>query len=78
MPRRRVSTTVDEELLASARSVHSDLNDASLLDAALEALLAVHRKAEIDTSYAVYDDVPLDHPDEWGDLASFRDAAAAS
>jgi hypothetical protein len=26
----------------------------------------------------VYDDHPLDEPDEWGDLASFRRAAAAS
>ena len=28
--------------------------------------------------YAAYDDHPLDEPDEWGDLASFRRAAAAS
>ena len=33
---------------------------------------------ELDAGYAVYDAVPLDQPDEWGDLASFRDAAAAS
>jgi hypothetical protein len=34
--------------------------------------------AEIDASYAVYDEHPLKEPDEWGDLASFRRAAAAS
>ncbi len=53
-------------------------NDAAVLDAALEALLARHRAAEIDASYAVYDEHPLDEPDEWGDLAAFRDAAGAS
>ena len=45
---------------------------------ALGALLACHRSAEIDASYAAYDEQPLDEPDEWGDLASFRRAAAAS
>jgi hypothetical protein len=37
-----------------------------------------HRAAEVDASYAAYDEHPLDEPDEWGDLASFRRAAAAS
>jgi hypothetical protein len=37
-----------------------------------------HRAAEVDASYAAYDDHPLDEPDEWGDLASFRRAAGAS
>jgi hypothetical protein len=55
-----------------------DLNDAALLDAALEALLARRRAAEIDASYAAYDAAPLDVEDDWGDLASFREAAAAS
>jgi len=36
------------------------------------------RSAELDASYAAYDEHPLDEPDEWGDLASFREAAAAS
>ena len=49
-----------------------------LLRKALEALLARHRAAEIDASYAAYDRHPLDEPDAWGDLASFRRAAAAS
>jgi len=51
--------------------------DAVLLDEALRALLARHRSAEIDESYAAYDGHPLDEPDEWGDLASFRAAAGA-
>jgi hypothetical protein len=73
-----VSTTVDERLLATARRARSDLNDAALLDAALEALLARERAAELDASYAAYDETPLDSADEWGDLASFREAAARS
>lgn len=78
MPRIRVSTTVDEELLTRARRARSDSNDATLLDEALAALLARDRSAELDASYAAYDETPLDTEDEWGDLASFRDAAAAS
>ncbi len=56
----------------------SGVTDAALIDAALEALLVRYRAAELDASYAAYDDHPLDEPDEWGDLASFRQAAAAS
>ncbi|CAN5742293.1 hypothetical protein BH24ACT15_BH24ACT15_35260 [soil metagenome] len=29
-------------------------------------------------SYAAYDAHPIDEPDEWGDLASFHEAAARS
>jgi hypothetical protein len=54
------------------------LNDAALLDAALKALVARYRAVEIDAAYAAYDERPLDEPDEWGDLASFRDAASTS
>lgn len=78
MPRIRVSTTVDQSLLDTARSLRSDLNDAALLDEALGALVALHRAAEIDSSYAAYDKQPIDEPDAWGDLASFRAAASAS
>ena len=78
MARVRVSTTVDERLLARARRSRSTATDAALLDEALEALLARHRAAEIDASYSAYDTHPLDEPDEWGDLASFLKAAAAS
>jgi len=49
-----------------------------LIDEALTALLARQRAAEIDASYATYEHQPLDEPDEWGDLASFRRAAGAS
>ena len=78
MNRIRLSTTVDPELLGSARSVRSGLTDAALIDEALGALLAYHRSAEVDATYAAYDQHPLDEPDEWGDLASWRQAAAAS
>src|SRR3954469_8221984 len=78
MSRTRVSTTVDAELLANARRALSGVTDAALIDAALTALLSRHRAAELDASYSAYDEHPLDEPDEWGDLASFRRAAAAS
>lgn len=78
MPRTRLSTTVDADLLDRARSTRPGGTDAALLDEALTALLARERAAEVDASYAAYDDHPLDEPDEWGDLASFRRAAAAS
>lgn len=78
MARIRVSTTVDESLIEQARRLRSDMNDAALLDEALSALVARHRAAEIDAGYAAYDEHPLDESDEWGDLASFREAAASS
>lgn len=74
----RVSTTVDQELLASARQLRATSTDAALLDEALAALLARHRATDIDAAYAAYDEHPLEEPDAWGDLASFREAAAAS
>ena len=78
MPRVRISTTVDEELLATARRRRSELPDSALIDEALAALLARVRAVEIDSAYAAYDRIPLDAEDEWGDLASFRTAAGAS
>ncbi len=78
MNRTRLSTTVDPELLNSARSVRLGGTDAALIDEALRALLVRHRSAEVDASYAAYDEHPADEPDEWGDLASWRQAAAAS
>lgn len=78
MRRIRVSTTVDAELLARARDLHGDGTDAAVLDSALSALIAQHRAAEVDAAYAAYDRHPLDEEDEWGDLASFREAAARS
>lgn len=77
MTRIRLSTTVDAELLEVARKVVGKA-DSALVDEALAALLARHHTAEVDASYAAYDEHPLDEPDEWGDLASFRRAVAAS
>jgi Arc/MetJ family transcription regulator len=78
MSRTRVSTTVDGELLALARRTFGATTDAALFDAALHALLARHRAREIDAAYAAYDEHPLSEPDQWGDLQSFREAAASS
>ena len=78
MPRERVSTTVDGDLLAEARARQAGVNDSVLFDAALTALVRASRAAEIDSAYAAYDAHPLDEADEWGDLASFRAAAGSS
>lgn len=69
---------MDEQLLAAARDAHARLPDSALIDEALTALVARRRSAEFDAAYAAYDALPLDEPDEWGDLASFRAAAGAS
>jgi hypothetical protein len=71
-------TRVDQQLLESARQALAPLTDAALLDQALAALLDCHRAAEIDAAYTAFDEHPLEEADEWGDLASFREAAAAS
>ena len=77
MPRTRLSTTVDRDLLDHARRTRAGTTDAELIDEALEALLMRYRAAEIDAAYAsAYAARPIDEPDEWGDLASFRDAVA--
>jgi hypothetical protein len=79
MTRVRISTTIDADLLESARRLRSPrVPDSVLVDEALDALLAQHRATEIDASYAAYDEHPLDESDAWGDLASFRTAAAKS
>jgi len=78
MNRIRLSTTVDAGLLSSARDVRAGITDAALIDEALGALLARHRAAEVDASYTAYDKYPIDEPDEWGDLASWRRAAEDS
>ena len=78
MARARLSTTVDADLLDTARRVRAGSTDAVLIDEALAALVARHRSAEIDASYAAYEAHPIDETDAWGDLASFRRAAAAS
>ncbi len=72
-----MSTTVDSDLLRGARDLGVGTNDAELIDAALAALLAEHHRTLIDQTYATaYRDQPLDEPDEWGDLQSFRRAAS--
>lgn len=79
MPRTRISTTVDQDLLQHARETGAGANDAELIDAALAALLARYRRSEIDESYTTaYAEHPPGEPDEWGDLSSFRDAASAT
>jgi hypothetical protein len=78
MNRIRLSTTVDAQLLSNARRVRTGLTDAALVDEALGALLARHRSAEVDASYAAYDEHPMEEHDEWGDLASWSRAAGAS
>ena len=78
MTRTRLSTTVDAKLLEGARRLRAGLTDAALVDEALAALLDRHRAAHVDAEYAVYDVHPLDEPDDWGDLMSFRRAAAAT
>ena len=78
MTRARISTTVDEELLKTARRLRQGASDSVLVEEALAALVARNRSAEIDASYAAYDDKPLTTEDEWGDLAQFRKMAARS
>ena len=78
MPRVRISTTVNDTLLDQARSTLPDLNDAALLDRALSALCAEHCAAEVDRSYRVFDETPLDTEDGWGNLADFLEATEGS
>ena len=79
MARARISTTVDRALLDDARRLHGGSTDAELVDEALTALLDRYRSAEIDAAYAAaYDAQPIESEDDWGDLASFRDAASAT
>ena len=77
MARIRISTTVDQELLDDARKRRAPSSDAELIDQALAALIARDRAVEIDAAYAAaYELHPVDEPDEWGDLASFRAAVS--
>jgi len=79
MVRRRVSTTVDEALLTDARKLRAGVNDSVLFDEALSALIRRHRSTETDAAYAAaYAMHPIDEPDDWGDLASFREAASSA
>lgn len=69
---------MDQQLLDRARGLRSGRTDAALIDEALKALLDRERSAEVDASYAAYDEHPPDEPDAWGDLASFRRVAGGS
>jgi hypothetical protein len=73
-----VSTTVDGELLETARRLRANVNDATLLDEALGALVALNRASEIDGAYVAYDQLPINDSDEWGNLAEFRVGVAGS
>ena len=37
-----------------------------------------YRAAEIDRSYQVFDEVPLDTEDEWGNMEEFLEAAGSA
>ncbi len=56
--RTRLSTTVHAELLESAGKLRLVRIDAALVDEALRALLMRHRSAQVDASYAAYDQHP--------------------
>ena len=73
-----MSTTVDGQLLTEARLLRKGVNDATLFDEALTALLKRNRSAEIDAAYVAYEATPIDELDEWGSLGAFRNAAGAS
>lgn len=69
---------MDAKLLDAARRACSPGTDAALVEEALEALLARYRSAEVDAGYAAYDEHPIEGPDAWGVLASWRRVAGAS
>ena len=76
MTKSRLSTTVDTDLLTRARALCPGCTDAAMIEDALEALLHHHRRAEIEANDArAYAEHPFDEPDEWGDLASWGEAA---
>ena len=77
MVRTRLTTTEDANPLERARRTPGR-PDSQLLDEALTAQIDPHRPAEVDARYAAYDTHPLDEPDAWGDLASFRRRAAGA
>lgn len=79
MARVRVSTTVDADLLAQARQARPGDNDSSVVEASLSALLAAHRRAEVDAAYSrAWRERPVGERDAWGDPEEFARAAAAT
>ena len=77
MAKLRLSTTVDEDLLTRARALCPDCTDASMIEGALEALLKDASAGPRSTKLRrrAYAEHPFDEPDEWGDLASWGEAA---
>ena len=81
-----VATATNDEvfdLVLHVASTKTDLPDIArrlqrLHRPAPEALLSRHGAADLDASYVAYDEHPVDEPDEWGDLASFREASGPS
>lgn len=49
-----------------------------LLTRTCARFLATNRAAEIDATYAAYDQHPLSEPDEWGNLETWRRTAAGA
>ena len=49
-------------------------DDATRMDTAREALVARHRRAELDEAHEAYDRHSLDEADEWGDMTFFHAA----
>ena len=50
--------------------------DAELQDEAVLTLSQRPSQSEIDESYRAYERHPINEPDAWGDLASWREAVA--
>ena len=63
----------------NAREVFTATTDAALLDEALRITAEKpSRGGDWTRPTRRYDEHPIDEPDEWGDLATFRSAAAAT
>lgn len=79
MRRTVINASVDTSLLDAVRQGHRDRTDAELLEAGLSALLPTLPVELLEQRYAAaYSAHPIDEPDAWGDLESFRRAAAST
>ena len=67
-----------DRLLNPEGSTLPDPNRACMPDPAPVALSVDLRSAEIDRSYGIYDVLPLDIRDEWGNLADFLGAVGSA
>jgi hypothetical protein len=63
---------------ADAEHACSERADSTQRDEASRRSRHRQMEAELAATYGAYERVPLDTPDEWGDLASFRASADAS